>query len=78
MIGAMYYYTGSIWTSIIAHFITNAVQVLAVSYGLIALNLHASSTLLLSVAGFFVVLVTLFRMKQMSRGYQHDDDTSYR
>jgi membrane protease YdiL (CAAX protease family) len=30
LLGAMYCYTGSIWTSIVAHFIVNAIQVVAV------------------------------------------------
>ena len=32
VLGAMYWYSGSLWTSIIAHFVNNAVQVIAVSY----------------------------------------------
>ncbi len=60
----MYHYSGSIWTSIIAHFITNAVQVLAVAYGLAAVHQHISSLFLLSLVGLFVVVITLLRMKR--------------
>jgi membrane protease YdiL (CAAX protease family) len=32
VLGALYWFSGSLWTSIVAHFITNAVQVLVASY----------------------------------------------
>ncbi|RYY12106.1 MAG: CPBP family intramembrane metalloprotease, partial [Chitinophagaceae bacterium] len=32
LLGALYWFSGSLWTSILAHFVTNAVQVLAASY----------------------------------------------
>lgn len=32
LLGAAYWYSGSLWVSILAHFFTNAVQVIAVSY----------------------------------------------
>jgi len=32
VLGALYWYSGSLWTSIIAHFFNNAVQIIAVSY----------------------------------------------
>ena len=32
VLGAFYWYSGSIWTSILAHFVNNAVQVIAASY----------------------------------------------
>jgi len=32
VLGALYWFSGSLWTSILAHFITNAVQVLVASY----------------------------------------------
>lgn len=32
VLGAFYWYSGSLWTSILAHFVNNAVQVIAVSY----------------------------------------------
>ena len=32
ILGALYWYSGSLWTSILAHFVNNAVQVVAVSY----------------------------------------------
>lgn len=32
VLGALYWYSGSLWTSILAHFVNNAVQVIAVSY----------------------------------------------
>ncbi len=32
VLGALYWYSGSLWTSILAHFIFNAVQVVAVAY----------------------------------------------
>lgn len=32
ILGALYWYSGSLWTSIIAHFVNNAVQVIAVSF----------------------------------------------
>lgn len=32
VLGALYWYSGSLWTSILAHFVNNAAQVIAVSY----------------------------------------------
>jgi membrane protease YdiL (CAAX protease family) len=32
VLGALYWYSGSLWTSILAHFVYNAVQVIAVAY----------------------------------------------
>jgi membrane protease YdiL (CAAX protease family) len=32
ILGALYWFSGSIWTSIVAHFVTNAIQVIAASY----------------------------------------------
>ena len=32
LLGAVYWYSGSLWVSILAHFFTNAIQVVAVSY----------------------------------------------
>jgi CAAX protease family protein len=32
VLGALYWFSGSLWTSILAHFVTNAVQVIAASY----------------------------------------------
>ena len=32
VLGALYWYSGSLWPSIVAHFVNNAVQVVAVSY----------------------------------------------
>jgi membrane protease YdiL (CAAX protease family) len=32
LLGAVYWYSGSLWASILAHFVTNAAQVIAVSY----------------------------------------------
>jgi hypothetical protein len=32
ILGALYWYSGSLWTSILAHFVNNAVQVVAISY----------------------------------------------
>lgn len=32
ILGAIYWYSGSLWPSILAHFVNNAIQVIAVSY----------------------------------------------
>jgi membrane protease YdiL (CAAX protease family) len=32
LLGAVYWYSGSLWVSVLAHFFTNAIQVVAVSY----------------------------------------------
>jgi uncharacterized protein len=32
LLGAVYWYSGSLWVSILAHFFTNGIQVVAVSY----------------------------------------------
>jgi len=32
LLGALYWYSGSLWTSILAHFFTNGIQVVAVTF----------------------------------------------
>lgn len=65
ILGAMYYYTGSLWTSIIAHFVINAIQVVAVSFELVSADENMAVPLLLVLVGTCIIIITLFRMKQL-------------
>ena len=59
VLGALYWYSGSLWTSIIAHFVFNAVQVVVVSYAPKYVSQNPSMPLfaaMISAAAVFTVL----------------------
>jgi uncharacterized protein len=62
LLGAVYWYSGSLWVSIAAHFFTNAIQVVAVSYYPKFVTqdpmvpLPAALTSMLLVAGLLILL----------------------
>lgn len=63
ILGAMYCYSGTIWPSISAHFVANAVQVIAVMYLPDFMNSNPSVPIVWVCVGIFVVVITMFRMK---------------
>lgn len=64
ILGVMYSYSGTIWSSILAHFVANAIQVIAVVYLPHFMNKNSSIPLVWVFVGIFVVVISLFRMKR--------------
>ncbi len=69
LLGALYWFSGSLWTSILAHFVTNAVQVIAASYatGFISQNPVVPVFLALASAlAVFGILRLIMRMSNVT------------
>jgi len=66
ILGALYWYSGSLWTSILAHFINNAVQVVAVSYAPQYMDKNPSMPLLAALASGVLVMVILWVYRSFS------------
>jgi len=66
ILGALYWFSGSLWTSIVAHFITNAVQVLAASYATKYINENPSVPIYLALVSAVAVYGILRIYQRMS------------
>jgi len=66
LLGAIYWYSGSLWPSIVAHFVTNAVQVIAVSYAPEYIDKNPSVPLLAALASGLAVAGLLWFLKSAS------------
>jgi membrane protease YdiL (CAAX protease family) len=80
VLGALYWYSGSLWTSIIAHFVNNAVQVIAVSFAPKYINTSPDAPILLSIISGVAVWAILWYYQRLStvtysKVYQPDDLT---
>ncbi|MBC7850770.1 MAG: CPBP family intramembrane metalloprotease [Chitinophagaceae bacterium] len=76
VLGTLYWYSGSIWTSILAHFINNAVQVIIVSYAPRYVNENPAFPVLLALAsGLAVAAILYFYRKQSTITYSKVYDT---
>jgi membrane protease YdiL (CAAX protease family) len=80
VLGAFYWYSGSIWTSILAHFVNNAVQVIAASYAPQYIDKNPESPMLAAiVSGIVIWAILWFFQKQStitySKVYKTDDIT---
>lgn len=70
ILGALYWYSGSIWTSIIGHFVFNAVQVLWVSYApQYAEKMPELPLLPAMISGFAVFSIMYFYVRQSTSRY---------
>jgi len=58
-LGALYWYSGSLWTSILAHFVVNATQIIAVSYAPKYINENPSVPVYLTIGSAVVVLALM-------------------
>ncbi|RYY26548.1 MAG: CPBP family intramembrane metalloprotease [Chitinophagaceae bacterium] len=63
LLGALYWFSGSLWTSIVAHFITNAVQVLVASYATKYINENPA-------VPFYLALISAVAVFGILRLYQ--------
>ncbi len=82
ILGALYWYSGSIWTSIIGHFVFNAVQVLWVSFApQYAEKMPELPLLPAMISGIAVFSIMYFYVRQSGssyvKEYQSDDLNEY-
>lgn len=66
VLGALYWYSGSLWTSILAHFVNNGVQVVAVSYAPQYVTENPSIPTLAGIASGLVVFVIVWVYRRFS------------
>jgi membrane protease YdiL (CAAX protease family) len=66
ILGALYWYSGSLWTSILAHFVNNAIQVIAVSYSPKYVNDNPSVPVLYALISGVAVFAILWGYKKYS------------
>lgn len=79
VLGALYWYSGSLWPGILAHFINNAVQVVMVYYNPKFVDKDPNFSVLLVAASILIVVALTWRMKKVSQTrfaevYDTDDD----
>jgi uncharacterized protein len=66
VLGALYWYSGSLWTSILAHFVNNAVQVIAVSYAPKYIDKNPEFPVVLALASGLIVWAILWYYQRQS------------
>jgi membrane protease YdiL (CAAX protease family) len=66
VLGAFYWYSGSIWTSIAAHFVNNAVQVIAASYAPKYIDKNPESPILAAIASGIAIWAILWYYQKQS------------
>jgi uncharacterized protein len=66
LLGALYWYSGSLWVSILAHFFNNGIQVIAVSYYPKYINENPSVPLYAALASALIVLGLLMIVRRQS------------
>lgn len=80
VLGALFWYSGSLWTCILAHFVNNAVQVIAVSYAPKYLAKNPDTPVLAAIISAVAVWAILWYYQRQStvtyaKVYQIDDLT---
>lgn len=71
VLGALYWFSGSLWTSILAHFVFNGIQVLVVSYAPVYATQSPAPNILLSVvSGFAVFAILYFYTRQSTISFE--------
>jgi len=80
VLGALYWYSGSLWPSILAHFVNNAVQVIAVSFIPKLITTNPDTPILASIISGVAVWAILWYYQRSStityaKVYQPDDLT---
>jgi uncharacterized protein len=67
LLGAFYWYSGSLWTSILAHFVNNAIQVIVVSYAPEYIEKNPPISIYIAVLSGLMTLGILWVFKSTSR-----------
>lgn len=76
ILGALYWFSGSIWTSVLAHFVNNAVQVIAASYAPRYIDKNPEAPMLAAiVSGIVVWAILWYYQKQSTVTYAKVYDT---
>ena len=66
VLGAIYWYSGSIWPAVAAHFVNNAVQVVAVSYFPEYIAKNPDIPLYFVPVSAVLVFIILWRLRSIS------------
>jgi uncharacterized protein len=66
VLGALYWYSGSLWTSILAHFVNNGVQVVAVSFAPQYVNENPAIPVFAALISGVIVFVILWVYAKLS------------
>jgi len=66
LLGAAYWYSGSLWVSILAHFFVNGVQVVAVTYYPTFVDKDPSVPVVLACISLIIVVGLLLRIRKLS------------
>lgn len=73
LLGVLYWYSGSIWTAIIGHFLNNALQVLAVTYMDVPADKNPGMPVLMAiVSGVTVFAIVYFYRKQSTASWNKE------
>jgi hypothetical protein len=67
LLGAAYWYSGSLWVPVLAHFVFNAAQVIAAMSYPAMLTKNPSTPLLLALGSFVIVVGLLRLIRQNSK-----------
>ncbi|HUQ67366.1 MAG TPA: type II CAAX endopeptidase family protein [Flavitalea sp.] len=67
ILGAIYWYSGSLWTSILAHFVNNALQVIVVSYAPAYIEKNPPVPVFLALLSGLLIVGLLWIFKSYSR-----------
>jgi uncharacterized protein len=67
ILGAIYWYSGSLWPSILAHFVNNAIQVIVVSYAPQYIEKNPPIPILLAAFSGLLIWGLLYVLKSTSR-----------
>lgn len=71
ILGAVYWYSGSLWTSILAHFVNNAIQVIVVSYAPEYVEKNPPVSIYLALLSGLMIIGILWVFKTSSRVTYH-------
>jgi membrane protease YdiL (CAAX protease family) len=77
VLGALYWYSGSLWTSILAHFVNNAVQVIVVSFVPRYVNENPNMPVLAGLFSGLIVFVVIWvyaRLSTVTYGKVYETD----
>ena len=66
VLGALYWYSGSLWTSILAHFVNNGVQVVAVSFAPQYVTENPEMPVLAGLVSAIIVFIILWIYGRLS------------
>jgi uncharacterized protein len=83
VMGALYWYSGSLWTCVTAHFVYNSVQVVAVAYMPKLVANNPDVPVLAGIASGIAVWAILWYYRKQStisysKVYRHDDQDPYK